>query len=450
MSDASDVRSYAQSPSSNIYRAVWRWHFYAGLLVLPFLMLLAITGALYLFNDELDALVHSDLKRVEDMGTPRLAPTAILGAALASHPGTPFRYVPPADRHAAAEAGIEQPSGRVTVYVDPYDGRVLGSLPDGGTIMGFVKTLHSLSLFGTIANAAVEIAAGWAIILTVSGLYLWWPRGRGGVVSLRGRPRQRTWWRDLHAVTGAFAAIFIIFLALTGMPWSVFWGDRFGAMIASQGLGIPPGVWYGAPKSDVTLAELGAASWALERTKVPLSAGGEGRFTLDDAVSRFDAMGLSSGYTVALPATADGVFTGSAFPDEVAGERVIHLDRYSGALLMDVGYDQYGPVGKVTSWGISVHTGREFGRVNQIAMLAACLAIFVLCVSAAVMWWKRRPAGSLGTPPLPQERSWLYGVCSIIALGGILFPLTGASFLTMIVIEYIGLKWLARPRAGLS
>ena len=35
---------------SSPYRAVWRWHFYAGLLVLPFLMLMALTGALYLFQ----------------------------------------------------------------------------------------------------------------------------------------------------------------------------------------------------------------------------------------------------------------------------------------------------------------------------------------------------------------------------------------------------------------
>ena len=29
---------------SGPFRAVWRWHFYAGLLVLPFLMLMALTG----------------------------------------------------------------------------------------------------------------------------------------------------------------------------------------------------------------------------------------------------------------------------------------------------------------------------------------------------------------------------------------------------------------------
>lgn len=29
---------------SGAYRAVWRWHFYAGVFVMPVLMLLALTG----------------------------------------------------------------------------------------------------------------------------------------------------------------------------------------------------------------------------------------------------------------------------------------------------------------------------------------------------------------------------------------------------------------------
>lgn len=40
--------------SDAIYRAVWRWHFYAGLLCLPFLISLSATGALYLFKDEIN------------------------------------------------------------------------------------------------------------------------------------------------------------------------------------------------------------------------------------------------------------------------------------------------------------------------------------------------------------------------------------------------------------
>ena len=245
----------------------------------------------------------------------------------------------------------------------------------------------------------------------------------------------------MHAVTGAFAGVFIVFLALSGMPWSIFWGDRFGSFVDERGLGVPPGVWYGAPKSDVKLADLGPAAWTVERTNVPVSGDTQGTFGLDDAVATFRELGVSPGFAVALPTTPDGVFTGSVFPDDVALQRVVHLDRYSGKVLLDVGYGQSGPVGKVTEWGISVHMGQEYGRANQLLMLAACLSIMLLCVSAVVMWWKRRPEGAIGVPPLPADRRKLRVATVLIAVGGLLFPLTGATFLAVVLAD-----WAANAR----
>ena len=51
---------------SGAYRAVWRWHFYAGVFVMPFLMLLALTGAIYLFKDEIDQVVYRPMIQVAD------------------------------------------------------------------------------------------------------------------------------------------------------------------------------------------------------------------------------------------------------------------------------------------------------------------------------------------------------------------------------------------------
>lgn len=82
----------------------------------------------------------------------------------------------------------------------PYRVQVLGTLPEGGSVAWTIRKLQSLKYFGSIARGAIEIAAGWAILLVATGLYLWRPRGRkGGVVSLRGQRRQRIFWRDLHA-----------------------------------------------------------------------------------------------------------------------------------------------------------------------------------------------------------------------------------------------------------
>jgi uncharacterized iron-regulated membrane protein len=68
-------------------------------------------------------------------------------------------------------------------------------------------------------------------------------------------------------------------------------------------------------------------------------------------------------------------------------------------------------------------------------MLALCLATILLSVTAAVMWWKRRPAGRLGVPPWPRDRC-VAATVTVIVLGlGALFPLTGLAILVMVVVE---------------
>jgi uncharacterized iron-regulated membrane protein len=432
----------AARTASDLYRAVWRWHFYAGLLVLPFLISLAITGSLYLFHTEIDAIVHSDLKQVEVQPGQRLPASTLVAAAVAAHPGTAVKFTDPATATTSAEITVTTASGeRLAVYVDPYSGKVLGSLPDRGTIMWTIRTLHSLKYFGSVARMAIEIAAGWAILLVGTGIYLWWPRQQtGGVVSVRGTPKRRIFWRDTHAVTGIFVGGFIVFLALTGMPWSGVWGSKVNEWANGGNFGYPSGMWVDVPMSGEHLNHMTHTAWSLEQAQVPQSASGmEGMqpISLDQAIAVFDRLGLHRGYAADIPSDPSGVYTGSVFPEDVAGQRVVHLDQYSGEPLIDVGYGNYGPVAKTLEWGINVHMGQQFGLANKLVLLAACIAVVVLAISAGVMWWKRRPSGSLGVPPLPQDQRVFRGLLAILAIGGIIFPLVGASLLVMLALDWL-------------
>jgi uncharacterized iron-regulated membrane protein len=42
---STDIPVQPEGRANKLYFAAWRWHFYAGLFVLPFLAVLAITGA---------------------------------------------------------------------------------------------------------------------------------------------------------------------------------------------------------------------------------------------------------------------------------------------------------------------------------------------------------------------------------------------------------------------
>ena len=101
--------------------------------------------------------------------------------------------------------------GERMAFVRSDVGLVLGTTRAGGP-METLKELHSLAFFGPLANALTEIAAGWAIVLVLSGFYLWWPRAGNRALSLAGRVGERRFWRNLHGSTGALAGVVILSL----------------------------------------------------------------------------------------------------------------------------------------------------------------------------------------------------------------------------------------------
>jgi uncharacterized iron-regulated membrane protein len=433
---------------TGLYGAVWRWHFYAGLLTLPVLMLLAVTGGLYLFKDEISNLVYARFVFVEPGTTAPLPASVIVDRATAYAAGTASAYLraPAADRSARVYVARDNGESR-DVFIDPTTGTVLGDLGKGDygnlPLMHFVRYLHSLELAGWPGNRLIEIVAGWTIVLVVTGMYLWWPRGQsGGVLRIRRHAGRRAFWRDVHAVTGILAGSVVLFLALTGMPWSGFWGVHFQNAVNAAGFGYPSGYWFPVAESTVPLAEvITPTPWALTNAPVPVSTRQAGSDSapigIDRAVATIEAMGIAPGYTLTLPADRSGVYSAAVIPDRISGARVIHLDQYSGETLFDARYADLGPVARLVELGTSLHTGQQLGRANQLIMLAACLAILLMAVAAAVMWWIRRPQGSLGAPPLPDDWRIPRTVLIITVAFGVLLPLLGASLLVALAVDRI-------------
>lgn len=437
------------APAGELYRAFWRWHFYAGLLVLPILMLMALTGGLYLFKDELSAIVHRPLVVVAD-GPAKTATSAWITSAQAGAGGKVGQLVIPARGDRAVQATVETAAGKRTAYVDPHTGRYLGQTQPGGA-MGFVKRLHSLDIAGPVMNLLVEVVAGWAIVLVATGIFLWWPRGQaGGIVTVRSKPAKRLFWRDLHAVTGVFAGAVILFLAVTGMPWSAFWGKEVRQITTQAGLGRPK-----PPVAEQHHTPAEGVPWALQ-TRTPPMSGMEGHdhhammmgeaapLDVDAIVGKARAAGLTDGFTLTLPKAPGGTWTAAYMPDKVQDTRTLYLDGRDGHVLADLGYRDFGPAAKAIEWGIAVHQGQQFGLVNKLAMLAGCVAIWMLGISALVMWWKRRPKGRLAAPTRPATRAAYAGLLAVVLPLAVLYPLVGASLIAALLIDLI-LRRLTSP-----
>jgi uncharacterized iron-regulated membrane protein len=223
---------------------------------------------------------------------------------------------------------------------------------------------------------------------------------------------------------------------VTGMPWSIVWGAYANQWANGHNFGYPAGVRVSVPMSDEHVGHAAPTTWSLEQAKVPQSTGhGGAPIGLDAAVAAFQGLGLAPGYAVSLPSGPRGVYSASVYPDDLARQRVVHLDQYSGRPLLDMGYADYGPLGRALEWGINVHMGQQWGLANKLVLLAVCLATVVLSLAAAVMWWKRRPSGALGVPPMPADPRALRGVVALLAVGGVLFPLVGLSLVVVLGLD---------------
>jgi uncharacterized iron-regulated membrane protein len=108
--------------STRLYRAMWRWHFYAGLYVIPFLIMLAVTGLIILWFTAI-APEYGDRLTLSP-GAQALSITQQADAALAAHPGGSIgKYVVPLGPENPALFQVNLEQGNRMIALVPIPGR---------------------------------------------------------------------------------------------------------------------------------------------------------------------------------------------------------------------------------------------------------------------------------------------------------------------------------------
>ncbi|ASK34046.1 peptidase M4 [Alcanivorax sp. N3-2A] len=453
------------SGGRRLYAAVWRWHFYAGLFAAPFLLILSITGAIYLFNDEINDALYPQL-RFAPSGESMLNTGELVASVQRHYPNAVVtRIDTPVTPGRTAMAFVTPASGApLRVFVDPGNARVLGEFVYTDTLVGFADLMHGSLLLGEFGDAVVELAACWTLVLVVTGLYLWWPRRQRARLrhALLGEPgaRGRRLWREVHRLIGVYAAALILFLVITGLPWAGLWGGQFLTPISNAlGLGYPPQLQHHSAAPPATppavMGDLGEMPWTLQQAPLPTAHlhHGEGQHAPGQAVIGVHQVhrillqhGLPHGYRLTLPTPEHAIYTAITYPDRPQGQRTLQIDAYSGAVIANTGFAHYGAIAKAVEWGVAVHMGNYFGVVNQIVMLATCLAIIALVITGLTLWWRRRPPGGLGAPrPLAAARARNLTLITLALL--LMLPLAGASLVLVLIIEALWRRWARRAGA---
>jgi uncharacterized iron-regulated membrane protein len=172
--------------------------------------------------------------------------------------------------------------------------------------------------------------------------------------------------------------------------------------------------------------------------------------SLQDVQNIAEQRKVEPGYSITLPTTATGVFTIAVFADDPRNDATLHVDQYTGDVLADVRFEQYGAVARATEIGVMLHEGKMFGPLNQIIILLICLMILLSAVSGVVIWWKRRPQGKFGVPPLRHDLpKWKTAMVIMFALA-VAFPLVGASLVVVWLLDRVLLSRFNRQTESAS
>lgn len=427
---------------NTLYQTIWRWHFYAGIIFAPFLIILAITGSIYLFKPQIEQALYKDYYEVTKQEE-RISPSEQLEIVKSEYTNAKVTsYLPGEGETRSSEVNISYEGESLTVFINPYTGKILGELNNEDRIMDKIEEFHGELMAGTVGDRIVELTACWAIVLLITGVYLWFPqkkkKGFFGTVFPRLNKGKKILRRDLHAVPAIWITGGLLFLILTGLPWSGFWGTNFQSVVTNTGEGYPPSVWIGsAPTSTVKTKDIAEVPWAAENLDVPKSEiQGFTPLSIDDVVNIANREGIHPSYSVIFPTTKEGVYTLSAFPPKAKDEATIHIDQYTGAVLANYRYDHYGPLGKFIAIGITLHKGTEFGLFNQLISLFICLGTLWVALTGVYMWWKRKPKKELGAPKAPSIKKMRYLLLILIVLG-IVFPLVGLSLIVVGLVDVL-------------
>jgi uncharacterized iron-regulated membrane protein len=402
-----------------------RVHFVAGLVVAPFLLVLCLTGLVYVFSPQIhDSLYHSQLY-VADVGGVRRPVAEQVHAALAAHPeGRLESVITPSGvdrttRVVLSVPGLGAGQSR-SVFVDPYTNYISGELTTSGHLLpanSWLRQLHSNLHLGEPGRVYAELAATWLPVIVVAGLAILLAGGsRRRRTTLRGllvpsfRGHGWTRLRGLHGPLGLWLAAGLLLVAVSGLVMSQSAGGR-----AEQSTD---------PLRAPTLVE----------RPVPVPGPDAAPIDMDRAIS---AASLSGELLVTPPSAPGDVYT---VVERAPGRDAASVDPYTAEVTERIGWDDYPLAAKLRTLVVEFHTGTLFGLANQVVVALLAVGLVVLILLGYRMWWVKNPyQGKWAALPPPVWRQLPRGrlvfVLAAVAVLVRVLPVLGVSLVVFVAVD---------------
>lgn len=365
-------------------KIVHQLHLWPGLIAGLPVFIIAITGCLYAFQEEIQELTQP-YRKVEAIGITVKLPSELEEIAEKALPGKVLHGISYKTPGKAAEAIFYNynPTYYYLVYLNPYTGEVLKVKDMEKDFFRWVITGHYyLWLPPHIGKPLVAWSTLIFALIILSGLIIWIPKSKKAF-------RNRIWfhWKkkpgfkrfnfDMHLVLGFYATIFALIFAITGLVWGFQWFAQSYYKLAGGEKSLnytEENPHYYGSKPAVTITQPIDKVFLFMQENYPDAYSIEVHPHHDDASLLMSHAQLAKGkqwktdYRYFDPHTLEEV----------------KLDNIYGKI-EDAGFAD-----KLMRMNYDIHTGAIFGLPGKIFAFLMSLLIASLPVTGMIMWWKKK------------------------------------------------------------
>ncbi len=362
-------------------KLIGKIHLWLGLSSGLLVFIIAITGCLYAFQDEIQNLTQP-YRFVKAQDKPALPPSIIKGIAEKALPNKQVHAILYQDEQHSAKAIFYSDTARYYyfVYVNQYTGEVLKVKNENKDFFRIVIDGHYyLWLPPQIGHPLVASATLVFFIMVISGLILWWPRNKAGrkqrfTVKLNAKWRRKNY--DLHNVLGFYVLALALVFAITGLVWGFEWFNNAYYGVISGGKTMPK---FEESHSKYTVTDPATAPamdrlWMQLKNQMPQQGYMEVHVPEDS---------LSAIEVAINPDRSTYWKTDYRYYDQYSLEEipVSHMwGRFENTTrsqkLMRMNYD--------------IHVGAVLGLPGKLLAFFASLIIASLPVTGTLIWWGRK------------------------------------------------------------
>jgi uncharacterized iron-regulated membrane protein len=371
-------------PRSIHIRRAFMWaHRWLGLIGGVAVVLMGLTGSFIVFYREIDAALNPALY-APAAPEQRVSLTEVMRIAATVDTAPIFTILAP-DRiwpvwiviH-AHESGKGRYPNLWTTMVDPSNGKVLGRRDYTNAFALAVYRLHyTLLLYEWWGQELVGVVGVALLGLTLSGLYVWWPRqGRfWRSMSLRKGVSPLRFAVDVHNMLGFWASIALIMISITGI--GIVFPDAVRPVLGllSRATPYPSPRIETPPPQGTPLLPADAIMWIAQAAKPALAV----------AMLNPPTETRNTWRVLFRPRDADPA---------VRSRGAIWLDPWSGAVVHDRTADAMSMGDRYMTEQLWFHNGATFGLCGRVLMCAAGFTPLFLFISGGTMWLKKRSRGS--------------------------------------------------------